>query len=73
MHPYENLLLLFFLQNLDIVLTTLLCPYQKAQMEVDFSKYPSKEEREKQFSEIIMEEIKRKDPEFYDKWCNFES
>lgn len=48
-------------------------PYQKEQMEVDFSKYPSKEEREKQFSEIIMEEIKRKDPEFYDKWCNFES
>lgn len=48
-------------------------PYQKERMEVDFSKYPSKEIREKQFSEIIMEEIKRKDPEFYDKWCNFES
>lgn len=38
--------------------------------EVDCSSYPEKEVREKEFKNIIMAEIKRKDENFYDKWCN---
>ncbi len=40
--------------------------------EVDLSSYPVKEEREREFRELIMAEIKRKDEAFYDKWCNDE-
>jgi len=41
--------------------------------EVDLKSYPKKPEREKQFKKLIMDEIKRKDGEFYDKWCNNEN
>ncbi len=40
--------------------------------EVDLEKYTSKEEIQKEFKHIIMDEIKRKDPDFYAKWCNDE-
>lgn len=40
--------------------------------DVDLTSYPCKEEREKKFKKIIMDEIKGKDEEFYAKWCNFE-
>ncbi|MDO4365094.1 MAG: L-aspartate oxidase [Clostridia bacterium] len=40
--------------------------------EVDLDKYTSKEEIQKEFKHIIMDEIKRKDPDFYAKWCNDE-
>lgn len=39
---------------------------------VDLASYPEKAEREKEFRDIIMAEIKRKDEAFYDKWCNDE-
>lgn len=39
---------------------------------VDLDSYPPKEERQKEFKKIIMDEIKRKDRKFYDKWCNDE-
>lgn len=48
-------------------------PYEHPVEKVDFSKYPSKEDREKQYSTIILNEIKRKDLNFYVKWCNFEN
>ncbi len=38
--------------------------------ELDLSSYPEKSVREKQFKKLIMDEIKGKDREFYDKWCN---
>ena len=38
--------------------------------EVDLSSYPPKEERQKEFKKLIMDEIKEKDKDFYDKWCN---
>lgn len=38
----------------------------------DWDSLPTKTEREKEFKEIIMNEIKRKDRAFYDKWCNDE-
>ena len=41
--------------------------------EIDLSSYPSKEERQKEFKKLIMDEIKRKDPAFYDQWCNDEN
>ncbi len=41
--------------------------------EVDLKSYPEKPEREKKFKKLIMDEIKRKDREFYDKWCNNEN
>lgn len=41
--------------------------------EIDLSAYPNKEERQKEFKKIIMDEIKRKDPAFYDQWCNDEN
>lgn len=40
--------------------------------EVTLSDYPSKKEREKEFKALIMNEIKEKDRNFYDKWCNTE-
>ncbi|MGN0531446.1 MAG: L-aspartate oxidase [Eubacterium sp.] len=39
---------------------------------VDLDSYPSKEEVLKRFKKIIMEEIKRKDMDFYAKWCDNE-
>lgn len=39
---------------------------------VDLSSYPEKSVREKEFRDLIMNEIKRKDEEFYAKWCNDE-
>ena len=39
---------------------------------VDLSSYPEKSEREKEFKQLIMNEIERKDKAFYDKWCNNE-
>lgn len=39
---------------------------------IDFSAYPEKQERERKFKELIMNEIERKDKAFYDKWCNDE-
>ena len=41
--------------------------------EIDFSAYPQKNERERKFKELIMNEIERKDKAFYDKWCNDEN
>lgn len=38
--------------------------------EVNLSSYPAKSEREKEFKKLIMNEIKEKDKDFYDKWCN---
>lgn len=40
--------------------------------DVDLTSYPAKAEREKNFKKLIMEEIKRKDEDFYAKWCNNE-
>lgn len=40
--------------------------------DTDWDSLPTKAEREKEFKEIIMNEIKRKDRAFYDKWCNDE-
>lgn len=39
---------------------------------LDLNAYPPKDVREKEFKALIMEEIKGKDKEFYDKWCNNE-
>lgn len=41
--------------------------------EIDFKSYPEKSVREKEFKELIMNEIKGKDEAFYDKWCNNEN
>ncbi len=40
--------------------------------DVNLEKYTSKDEIQKEFKHIIMDDIKRKDPEFYAKWCNDE-
>ncbi len=39
-------------------------------MRLTFRRYPAKEERQKEFKKLIMDEIKEKDKDFYDKWCN---
>lgn len=39
---------------------------------IDLDSYPKKADREKKFKKLIMDEIKRKDEEFYAKWCNNE-
>ena len=41
--------------------------------DVDLSAYPNKTEIQKEFKELIMNEIKRKDGDFYAKWCNDEN
>ncbi|MCH5316744.1 MAG: L-aspartate oxidase [Eubacterium sp.] len=41
--------------------------------DVDPYSYPEKAVREKNFKNLIMNEIKRKDRAFYDKWCNDEN
>ena len=41
--------------------------------EVDLQSYPCKAEIQREFKELIMNEIKRKDEEFYDKWCDNEN
>ncbi len=40
--------------------------------DIDLTAYPKKEVREKEFKKMIMDEIKRKDEDFYAKWCNNE-
>ena len=40
--------------------------------DISLNSYPPKKEREAEFKTLIMKEIKRKDPEFYAKWCNDE-
>lgn len=40
---------------------------------LDLKSYPPKAVREKEFKKLIMDEIKGKDREFYDKWCNDEN
>lgn len=40
--------------------------------DVDLKSYPCKKDREKEFKKLIMDEIKRKDEDFYAKWCNNE-
>ena len=37
---------------------------------IDLKAYPDKLTIQKEFKELIMNEIKRKDKSFYDKWCN---
>lgn len=39
---------------------------------LDLGAYADKATIQKEFKELIMNEIKRKDVEFYDKWCNIE-
>ena len=41
--------------------------------DVDLNSYPSREEIQKEFKTLIMNEIKRKDPDFYAKWCDNEN
>jgi L-aspartate oxidase len=41
--------------------------------DVDLTSYPEKSVREKEFKKAIMAEIKRKDEDFYAKWCNNEN
>lgn len=38
--------------------------------EVDLASYPNKTEIQKEFKQLIMNEIRRKDEQFYDKWCD---
>ncbi|MBQ7740199.1 MAG: L-aspartate oxidase [Eubacterium sp.] len=40
---------------------------------IDLDSYPSREEILKEFKALIMEDIKKKDGEFYAKWCNDEN
>lgn len=40
--------------------------------EINLNSYPEKAVREKEFKKLIMDEIKGKDKDFYDKWCNTE-
>ena len=40
--------------------------------ELDLNSYPDKATIQKKFKELIMAEIKEKDKDFYDKWCNNE-
>lgn len=40
--------------------------------DLELSSYPPKRQREQEFRELVMNEIKRKDRAFYDKWCNDE-
>ena len=40
--------------------------------EVDLKAYPNKTEIQKEFRKLIMDEIRRKDESFYDKWCDNE-
>lgn len=40
--------------------------------QTDWDSLPPKSQREKEFRNLIMNEIKRKDRDFYDKWCNDE-
>lgn len=40
--------------------------------QTDWDSLPPKSQREKEFRDLIMNEIKRKDRDFYDKWCNDE-
>lgn len=40
--------------------------------QTDWDSLPPKVQREKEFRDLIMNEIKRKDRAFYDKWCNDE-
>lgn len=40
--------------------------------ELNLKSYPDKAAREQEFKKLIMDEIKGKDKEFYDKWCNTE-
>lgn len=40
--------------------------------EIDLADYPRKSVREQNFKKIIMDEIRRKDEEFYVKWCDNE-
>ncbi|MFR5876243.1 MAG: L-aspartate oxidase [Eubacterium sp.] len=41
--------------------------------DIDLTAYPEKSVREKEFKKLIMDEIKRKDEEFYAKWCDNEA
>lgn len=41
--------------------------------DINLSDYPEKSVREKNFKKIIMDEIKRKDQDFYAKWCDDEA
>lgn len=41
--------------------------------EINLDSYPGEDERQKEFRKLIMDEIRGKDKEFYDKWCNNEN
>ena len=41
--------------------------------EINLDSYPGEDERQKEFKKLIMDEIRGKDKEFYDKWCNNEN
>ncbi len=41
--------------------------------DIDLKSYPEKSVRKKEFRKLIMDEIRRKDKDFYDKWCNNEN
>mgnify|MGYP000783466741 CR=1 FL=1 len=41
--------------------------------QIDLASYPDKAGRQKEFKDLILGEIKRKDKAFYDKWCNDEN
>lgn len=40
---------------------------------IDLKQYPNKTTMQREFKTLILNEIKRKDKNFYDKWCNDES
>ena len=40
---------------------------------VDLTAYADQEGLEQQYRRLILEEIKRKDRNFYDQWCNDET
>jgi len=42
-------------------------------LETDKKEYPVMAELKKEYRRLVMDEIKRKDGEFYDKWCNNEA
>lgn len=50
-----------------------LLPYKGKLPDVDVDKYPVKEVLQREYHDLIMDDIKRKDPKFYDKWCNVEN
>ena len=64
---------LVFAKRAAGVINETIAEVENKHLDYDLTKYQDVEKLQKENHKLVLDEIKKRDEEFYDKWCQFES